>query len=130
MSEIAILTKFKTNLIEFLDDLIGQFPNEGELVIARIFLKDQVPIVDVMSTFIQRLLPYKHMVRDRDEDFFIQQDVLFGGLRKDTVNHFKRLWKSGQMDDEDRQTIWKWFDRFILLAERYQKIQVQQALQS
>ena len=52
MSEINILSIFKTNLISFVDELIGQFPREPDLIILRIFLKDQVPIQDVMSKFI------------------------------------------------------------------------------
>ena len=37
MSDIE--KQFKNALISFLDELIGQFPQEGDLVIFRIFLK-------------------------------------------------------------------------------------------
>ena len=40
MSEIEILKKFKDTVISFLDELIGQFQEEADLVIFRIFLKD------------------------------------------------------------------------------------------
>ena len=32
-----------------MDELIDQFPQEGDLVIARIFLKDQMSITEVME---------------------------------------------------------------------------------
>lgn len=120
-SRIQILTDFKTNLVSFLDELIEQFPEEGDLVIARIFLNDQVPIADVMNTFITNLLPLKDMVKQRNDDFFLNNNVLFDRLDKNKVNHFKRLWRSERLDAEDRQVIWKWYDLFISLSEKYQK---------
>ena len=52
MSEIEILKQFKNTLICFLDELIGQFPSEGDLVIFRIFLKDRVPIENILNFFV------------------------------------------------------------------------------
>ena len=37
MSEIEILCEFLNGLISFFDELIDQFPTEGDLVIFRIF---------------------------------------------------------------------------------------------
>lgn len=120
-SRLQILSDFKTNLVAFLDELIEQFPEEGDLVVARIFLNDQVPIVDVMNTFITKLLPVKDMVKQRNDDFFLNNNILFDQLDKNKVNHFKKLWRSERLDSEDRQTIWRWYDLFISLSEKYQK---------
>ena len=46
-----ILLQFKNELITFFDELIDIFPSEGDLVMIRIFLKDQIPIEDVMIIF-------------------------------------------------------------------------------
>ena len=123
-SSIQILTQFKNSMITFFDELIGQFPEEGDLVIARIFLKDQVPIHDVVTAFHlkinqddQRL---KKMVRERNENFFLENNV-FDFVDKDKVNHFKRLWRSGRLDVDDKECIWRWVDTFITLADRYVK---------
>jgi hypothetical protein len=51
MSEIQVLNEFKNGLISFFDELIDQFPNEGDLIMIRIFLKDQIIIEDVMNIF-------------------------------------------------------------------------------
>jgi hypothetical protein len=120
-SQFNVLTTFKDSLISFFDELIGQFPQEADLVIARIFLKDQVPIIDVMNHFIHRLLPLKSKIKLRDESVFLDNDILFEKLSKDKVNHFKRLWRSGQLDEDDKETVWRWFESFIFLAERYDK---------
>jgi hypothetical protein len=121
MSEIKILIQFKESLIGFFDELISQFPEEGDFVIIRIFLKDQVPIVDVLNHVIIAILPLKQMVIDKNERFFIDNNVLFSALNSGKVNHFKKLWRSGRLDDSDKDAVWKWISSFIYLAEKYQK---------
>lgn len=122
MSEIQILSEFKNGIISFLDELIEQFPEEGDLVIARIFLKDQIPIVDIMNNFILKLLPLEGQVKERNESFFLDNNLLFENIDKNKVNHFKRLWRSERLDRDDRNVIWKWYDSFIFLAKKYQKL--------
>lgn len=124
MSEIEILNQFKNALISFLDELIGQFPTEGDLVIFRIFLKDRIPIVNVLNYFVLKILPLKNMVQERDEDFFLNKCELFESIQnieKNKVNRFKKLWRSPSLDDDDKRVVWEWFDSFIYLSEKYQK---------
>ena len=125
MSEIEILKQFKNTLISFLDELIGQFPAEGDLVIFRIFLKDRVPIENIINYFVLRILPLKKMVDERDEDFFLNKCELFESIqnqeKKCRVNRFKKLWRSEYLDDDDKRVVWEWFDSFIFLSEKYQK---------
>lgn len=118
MSEIEILSQFKKASILFIDELINTFPREADLVILRIMLKDQLPIVDLMNHFIHKVVPLKDMVTNRDEKFFTENDVLFGGLDKGKKGMFKKIWQSSELDDEDREVIWKWFESFILLSEK------------
>jgi len=121
-SKIQILTEFKTNLVNFLDELIEQFPEEGDLIVLRIFLNDQVPIADIMKTFVEKLLPLKEVVKKRDERFFLNNNILFEKLNKDKVNHFRTLWTSPKLDSDDKDVIWAWYDLFISIAERYAKM--------
>ena len=122
MSQLTLLIQLKEQLIFFFDELIEQFPQEPDLVIIRIFLKDKIPIVDVMETIVKQLVPLKPMVEIKDDNFFLQHNILFETLDEKKVNHFKKLWQSGSLDSENRATIWKWFESFIFLAERYQKV--------
>jgi hypothetical protein len=123
MSKIQILIEFKTALVDFFDELIEQFPDEGDLVMVRIFINDQVPIADVMSVFITRLLPLKEIVGKRDVNFFLgpAASSLFEKIDKSKVNYFKILWQSDRLDESDRLQIWKWYDYFIIISEKYQK---------
>lgn len=125
MSEIEILKKFKDTVISFLDELIGQFPEEADLVIFRIFLKDRVPIVEVIKYFVRKVLPLRKMIEDRNEDFFLNNCTLMEDINnqntKGKINHFKKLWRSETLDDDDKEVVWQWFDIFVTLSEKYQK---------
>jgi hypothetical protein len=124
MSEIEVLTEFKTQLISFFDELIGQFPNEGDLVVIRLFLANQIDIQTVMNIFNHKIntndQELRKMVKDRNEIFFLEHNV-FDTLSKDKVVHFKKLWRSGRLDLEDKKVIWNWVDAFIYLGDKYTK---------
>uniref|UniRef100_A0A6C0D0Q4 Uncharacterized protein n=1 Tax=viral metagenome TaxID=1070528 RepID=A0A6C0D0Q4_9ZZZZ len=124
MSETDILIEFKTSLINFFDELIDQFPNEGDLIVIRIFLKDQIPIKDIMDIFLLKINKddqhLKKMVKERNESFFLDHNI-FDSLGRDRINHFKKIWRSGNLDQEDKLVIWKWVDLFIHISDKYVK---------
>lgn len=124
MTTTEILSEFKRQLLNFFDELIGQFPREGDLVIARLFLANQIPIKKVMETFIHKINTnnneLREMVKIRNESFFLDHSV-FMEIDKNKVNNFKRLWRSGQLDNEDKKVIWNWIDAFIYLSDKYIK---------
>lgn len=121
--KIRYMKEFRDQLVIFLDELIEQFPHEGDFVLIRIFIKDQLPMVDVIGRFIRDLLPLKKQVQERNSTFFIQNSLLYTGasLAENKVNHFKQLWLSDKLDDNDRDVIWRWMDLFISIAEKYHK---------
>jgi len=125
MSEIEILTEFKTQLICFFDELISQFPLEGDLVLVRLFFSNQISIQDVMNFFNHKIntndQELRKMVKEKNEAFFLEHNV-FDNLGKEKINHFKKLWRSGLLDDEDKQVIWNWIDAFIYLGDKYTKV--------
>lgn len=118
---IQILTDFKNNLIKFFDELVEQFPQEGDLVIIRILLKDRVSIQDVMNYFIREILKDKQKIKNRDDTFFTEGKSLFGMLPDEQANTFKRIWISPNLDQDDRTIIWRWTDLFVALSEKYKK---------
>jgi len=119
---MSIVSEFKGHVINFLDELIVQFPSETDLVIGRVFLKDQISPEIVMNAFIKEVLPYKDGIKNRDESLFLEGKMNFlQTVDSSKVNHFRRIWKSSALDDSDRDVIWKWFDILLYFAERYQK---------
>lgn len=124
MSSIEVLQQFKSTLISFIDELIDQFPAEGDLVVFRIFIQDQAIISDVVDTFLLQLesneQEIRKMIKERDENFFLEHSM-FDGAGKNKVNHFKKIWRSGQLDADDKTTVWSWVDSFVILCDRYAK---------
>ena len=70
--QLRILSIFKDQFITFLDELIAQFPSEPDLVIVRIFMKDQVPVADVLCHVIQEILPHEKKIISKDDNGILQ----------------------------------------------------------
>ena len=125
MSEEEILREFKDQLLNFFDELIQQFPEEGDLVVLRIFLGSQIPIKQVMEAFTLKInsnnMEVRNIIKERNEVFFLEHNI-FGDVSNDKVNHFRKLWRSGNLDDCDKNTIWQWVDSFVYLSDKYVKI--------
>jgi hypothetical protein len=125
MAEIELLKQLKNNLVEFLDELIASFPSEPDFVIFRIFVNDRIPIVDIMEYLVKNLCPLQDMVKARNEEFFLKYNILFeklGEKGSNRVNKFKTIWLSGNLDTEDKETIWRWFATFIHLGNKYAEL--------
>jgi hypothetical protein len=122
MSKVELEQQFKNTLILFLDELIGQFPEEGDLVVFRIFLKDRIDIKTILKYFMNQIIPLKEMITNRNEIFFLNHCRLFENLgeKSDKVNKFKQLWQSDKLDDDDKIIMWKWFDLFIKIGLKYE----------
>ena len=127
MSQIGYLKDFKTQMVNFIDELIEQFPQEAAFVLIRIFIKDKIPAEDVLGRFMRDCLPFKDFIDNKDETFFLNSDIIYQSYANDTsgeddeVNRFRELWRSNQLDDDDREVIWSWMNLFFKLAISYYK---------
>jgi hypothetical protein len=122
--KIYYMKEFRNHLVQFLDELIEQFPRESNFVIMRIFIKDQVPVTDVIGRFIRDILPFKDQAKRRDDKFFIEHRLLYMSAKeadagKDQVDHFTQLWQSDALDENDRRIIWDWLDIFMEFGHKY-----------
>lgn len=119
--KLTLMKDFREQLVNFLDEIIEQFPMESDFVLIRMFIKDQVPVHDVLGRFIKDILPLKDYVKRRDETFFLDNQILYidGNINEDKIDHFKNLWKSEILDEDDKDTIWEWMDCFIKIANKY-----------
>lgn len=112
-------------MVNFLDELIESFPSEPDFVIFRIFVNDQIPIVDIMKYITTKLCPLQDLVKSRDEEFILNRNILFEKFdekKTSKVNHFKRLWLSKELDAEDKETLWRWLHSFIYLGNKYMEL--------
>jgi hypothetical protein len=119
------MKEFRNHLIQFLDELIEQFPQEPNFVIMRIFIKDQVPVASVIGRFIRDILPFREQAAKRDDAFFKEHPFFFisdkeaSNIGKQHVDFLTQLWDSDQLDENDRRTIWEWFDLFMVIGNKY-----------
>jgi len=56
MSEIETLIEFKKQLINFFDELISQFPIEGDLVVMRLFITTQMCMTTTTNKLYMNLI--------------------------------------------------------------------------
>lgn len=124
MSQSEVLTAFKTQLLAFIDELLSQFPLQGELVVLRIYLDNQIPIKDAMDNFNLKLnqndQEVKKLIKSRSDSIFTDHS-LFSSSKKET-NVFKTIWISGNLDNDDKEVIWNWIDTFVFLADKYTQV--------
>ena len=118
--EVEILQLLKKNMIEFLDELIEQFEEEGDLIVMRFFMSEQISLEIIMSHFIKYVYPLKDKIKSHDETFFLENNNIFGSSPKDKVIHFKELYL--KMSEDDRETLWSWFSCFISICDKYIKL--------
>lgn len=122
--KIKLLSLYKEQLITFLDELIEQFPREGDLVILRVFFGNQIDTATVIEIFLERINDnsnqLRKMIKERNETFFLEHDAFYG-TDQSKVSHFRNLWLSNDLDDETKTTIWNWIDIFVSIADKYIK---------
>jgi hypothetical protein len=124
-TSMQLLQVLKTQLLLFFDELIHILPNEQDFIVIRFFIKDQVPISDVMDYIVKKLVPLESYVLNKDERFFLEHQVLFEDLRDQNtkVSYFKTMWENSQ-DEENKEVIWNWFKYFIQVGKKYQTLNV------
>lgn len=118
MSEQDILTKYRNVVITFIDELIDQFPSEGELIMLRFIVNDKISDKDLMNIAIKNLIPNKDFIKDKNDVIFLEKNLF--DLNKDIVTKYKKIWRG--LNTHNKTTIWKWLDSIVYIVECYQKI--------
>ena len=117
--KFELLIKFKNVLLEFIDELVQQFPNDSDIVMCRIFIKDQIPTQTIMDTFVKYFIPQKELILNQDVLFFTMGTSDFCTALKLNTNIFEKIWYSGTLDDEDKQVIWQWITSLYKMVDKY-----------
>lgn len=119
LSQLEVLCLYKKNMLLCIDQLINIFPEEGDLVMLRILFEDQIPIEESMKELSSRIIPAKENIKNRNEQFFLNSNIIFSGVDEDKISKWKQVWKSNRLDKDDKETMFKWFELFESLAEMY-----------
>ena len=116
----SIIINQITNLI---NELTSTYPNDKEMMIfkEKYNMLKSINSQLIIDYFIQYIYPYKELIKDENENFFLEgggQEELNdkNGLR--LRDNLKELW-TNQMKDENKKVVWKYFKTFILLIDKY-----------
>jgi hypothetical protein len=123
-TEIIILQRCKTGLVQFLDELINWMPDDGELITTRILVQDTLPIEELMKKLVIHMKPHEAKIKARDADFFMTDPNVFGNVKdqhKSQIVSLKQLWSNPGFTSSDREKVWKWMDFFVKCTNLYQE---------
>jgi hypothetical protein len=120
------LGKFVNQIEAFIDVLMETFPEVKDFQIFNEKFKMLRGINPrlILDSFVMFVLPYKKYIVAKNEEFFLNLDNLDTHIEKtkqdDIFNkalNFKNIWEK-KMTKQHRDTVWKYFGVFIVLAER------------
>ena len=114
MSSIQILQEFQTSLLAFIDELIQLMPHCGEFIAVKIFVKDRIPITEIIKHFVKIIIPMEGLIKSRS-DHVIIDNAIFKQI--DPQEKIKEIW--GQIDADDRDMMWKWIEHFLAITKKY-----------
>ena len=123
MNKVDIIKKFKTGLVCFLDELIEQFPKENDFYLARIMIKDTIPIVDIIKYFTEYIIPHKNLIKLKQKDIVVEKIFslgINGSVSKEKIERYNKIYD--QLHEEDREMVYTWIDFFITNVEEYNKL--------
>jgi hypothetical protein len=118
-------SKLLQQISNFIDELNTTFPNNNDIEIFKekfLFLKS-VNSQLIVEYFIKFIYPLKESILNQDENFFLEgggQDEVKDKNGLNMRDNLKNLW-IGQMSDDNKIIVWKYFKIFILLSEKYIK---------
>ena len=126
MNKPELVKLFKERLLTFLDILIEQFPKERDFPLLKFGINTRmVSVKDTLKEFTTVIIPHKEMVLNKDEDFFLTKcgSLLSGTeVTKDEMDHFKKIWTSDSLTEDDKENLWIWFKLFLDIAIQYDKV--------
>jgi hypothetical protein len=128
------LSRFNAQFENMLNDLLILFPDNKELKIFRekFMIAKSTNAKMILLIFLKYIYPYKQKIMNKDEKFIMSNDLMDElknnkNIQKE-VNvdseyiitkalNIKNLWI--KMNENDRETLWKYFQVLIILCERY-----------
>jgi hypothetical protein len=117
---IEILSRFRTQLLNFMDELIQQFPEETDFVIFKLFLSNQMPIQTAMELFKKQLNKdekcVRTMIKARNEQFFFVESN-FPFVSAEKMQKMIILWKN--LEPSDQNVMWSWIDTLVSISDKY-----------
>ena len=121
---ILILSKFKMNVLALVDELIIQFREESDFVVLRLFIDNQMPIIDLISKF-KRFIDkndnqVRNLIKNKNSFALENDDSLFSFMKIDSqIKKYKSLWLSSEFTEDSKDVVWQYLQVFVKLCDKY-----------
>lgn len=114
-----ITLKFNKVIDNFLDELHKILPSEKDIVIfkSQIGVANMIDESKMLKSFIKYVLPYKQHILDKNEDFFLGDNISIKDDYLSKAIHLTDLWKS-KLSDDNKQVVWKYFQVMVVLSSK------------
>ena len=123
MSKAVYFDLFNSKAEEFIKELTTSFPDIKQFQTFRSgfsLLKnlDKKKPQDIFNTYVYT--EYKDYILQRNEDFFLHNEVDIKSTRKDQwlefIANIRSIWKT--LDEDNKDVIWKYFQVLVTLNEK------------
>jgi hypothetical protein len=120
---MSVKNMFLKQIDNFIDELCKIFPESKDILILSEKYKMLKSINSklIIDYIILYIYPHKNKINEKDESFFLDgggQDEIKDTSGLKFRDNIKTLWIN-EMSDENKEIIWKYFNLFILLCEKY-----------
>lgn len=123
MESIKYVKTLREQVLNLINELSFVIKNDGGVLANLGLFFEHYPAHELMQSVIQYVLPWEYQIKTRNDDFFYKNKKIFGELPEEHINFFSDLWKSPNLDKDDKQMIWKYFDIFVACAQGHKKMQ-------
>ena len=118
------MSKFKNMFLQQTESLIKELlkiiPNDSNINLfkEKYYIIKKMNSSIILNSFIRYILPFKDKILDKNEQFFLD-----GGGQENLDDKYKyslnlkENW--GNLSDENKEVIWKYFQVLIVLSEKY-----------
>lgn len=117
---MEIAKNFKTNVIQLIDYLIETVGADSDLLAVSLAVK-MINEKLAIENFIKHSDVHRAQIASRSEDYFLNDEGnLFAEFSEKKVSKFKKCWQG--LSAQEKESVWKFFEYFLRLADRYRDI--------
>lgn len=109
-------------ITDLMDNIFENEEEKSDMIKVQFFFMN-LPADRAMHHVIQKILPHKRKIKERNLDFFIENRHLFSGLSEEKIDYYiNYIVNDTSIPEDTREVIWMYFDELIRYAEKYRKM--------
>jgi len=121
MAEEYMVELFLDLIEDLRNNVLTELREQVELLLVETYTRTRGRS-ELMQNVVQKVLPQKHMIKDRNINYFSDNRDLFDGLPEDRVHYYGEvIMNSGRLSPDDISVLWDYLDQIIETAEEYKK---------